>query len=141
MTANMQLWGALAGRLHARTLSIPRHERLIAELRNLRQESIALGASFRVVDGTRKLHRDVSLALAGACLAAGTEDDTPLMLVSDQPGSAYQEWLSTQAVHALPEAQPVADEIFTMSEDEWNAMSPDEQAKWNEEFERVEKGS
>jgi len=34
---NMKLWGALAARLHARTLSIVWNERLIAELRGLRQ--------------------------------------------------------------------------------------------------------
>jgi hypothetical protein len=69
--SNMELWGALVARLHAQTLSIPRHERLIAELRNLRQESFAFGGKWRIVDAGRKYHRDVSLALAGACQAAG----------------------------------------------------------------------
>jgi len=69
---NAAIWGALAARLHARTLSIPRHERLIAELRSLRQETIGGNPSkWRVVDSTRRLHRDVSLALAVACFAAG----------------------------------------------------------------------
>lgn len=68
---NMKLWSELAARLYARTLSIPRHERLIAELRGLRRESFAFGSKWRVVDSSRKLHRDVSLALAGACYAAG----------------------------------------------------------------------
>jgi hypothetical protein len=70
-TSNMELWGALVARLHAQTLSIPRHARLIAELRNLRQESFAFGGKWRIVDAGRKYHRDVSLALAGACHAAG----------------------------------------------------------------------
>jgi len=68
---NMALWGALAARLHGRTLSIPRHERLLAELRGLRQEAFAFGSKWRIVDGSRRFHRDVSLALAGACFAAG----------------------------------------------------------------------
>jgi len=66
---NMKLWGALAARLHARTLSIPWHERLIAELRGLRQEQFAFGGRWRVLDSSRKVHRDVSLTLAGACFA------------------------------------------------------------------------
>ena len=70
-TSNMGLWGSLAARLHGQTLSIPRDARLLAELRNLRQESFALGSKWRVIDASRKLHRDVSLALAGACFAAG----------------------------------------------------------------------
>jgi hypothetical protein len=69
--SNMELWGALVARLHAQTLAIPRHERLIAELRNLRQESFAFGGKWRIIDAGRKYHRDVSLALAGACHAAG----------------------------------------------------------------------
>jgi len=66
---NMKLWGALAARLHARTLTIPWHERLIAELRGLRQQQFAFGSKWRVVDSSRKFHRDVSLTLAGACFA------------------------------------------------------------------------
>jgi hypothetical protein len=66
---NMKLWGALAARLHAGTLSIPWHERLIAELRGLRQEQFAFGGRWRVLDSSRKVHRDVSLTLAGACFA------------------------------------------------------------------------
>ncbi|MBI4628067.1 MAG: hypothetical protein HY729_05110 [Candidatus Rokubacteria bacterium] len=69
--ANMKLWGALAARLHGGTLSIPRHARLLAELRSLRAESFALGSKWRVVDSSRRLHRDVSLGLAGAVYAAG----------------------------------------------------------------------
>jgi hypothetical protein len=66
---NMKLWGALAARLHAGTLSIPAHERLLAELRGLRQEQFAFGGRWRVLDSSRKFHRDVSLTLAGACFA------------------------------------------------------------------------
>ncbi len=69
---NIALWGALSARLHAGTLTIPRHERLLAELKNLRQESFAFGAKWRVVDSSRKFHRDVSFSLAGAVCAAGT---------------------------------------------------------------------
>jgi hypothetical protein len=68
--SNMQIWSALAARLHAGTLSIPRHERLLDELRNLKQESFTFGSRWRVVDSARKFHRDVSLALAGAVWAA-----------------------------------------------------------------------
>jgi hypothetical protein len=68
---NMKLWSALAARLHAGTLTIPAHTRLVAELRSLRQEAVALGAKWRVIDQSKRLHRDVSVALAGACLAAG----------------------------------------------------------------------
>jgi hypothetical protein len=67
--SNLAMWSGLSARLHAGTLSIPRHERLLAELRSLRAESFSLGAKWRVVDSSRKFHRDVSLALAGAVLA------------------------------------------------------------------------
>ena len=67
---NMKLWGSLAGRLHAGTLTIPWHERLIGELRGLRQQQFAFGGKWRVVDSSRKFHRDLSLTLAGACCAA-----------------------------------------------------------------------
>jgi hypothetical protein len=50
---------------------MPRHERLLAELRGLKQESFAFGGKWRIIDSSRKYHRDVSLALAGACHAAG----------------------------------------------------------------------
>ncbi|MDO8475021.1 MAG: hypothetical protein Q7W02_02295 [Candidatus Rokubacteria bacterium] len=69
--ANIQIWSALAARLHARTLSIPRHDRLVAELRNLRLEAFALGSRWRVVDSSRQFHRDVSFSLALAVWAAG----------------------------------------------------------------------
>jgi hypothetical protein len=73
VTANMDLWGSLLGRLHARTISLPHHDRLLAELRGLRKEEFSFGSKWRVVDSSRKLHRDVSLSLAGACFAAGQE--------------------------------------------------------------------
>jgi Terminase large subunit, T4likevirus-type, N-terminal len=69
--SNAQLWGALAARIHARTVSLPRHPRLLEELLSLRQEAFAFGARWRVVDSSKRLHRDVSLAVAGAVYAAG----------------------------------------------------------------------
>ncbi len=99
--SNMALWGALAGRLHARTLTIPRHERLIAELRSLRQESFAFGSKWRVVDSSRKFHRDVSLALAGACYAAG-EHKEPQDLRMWTPGEGIlDDDLHAQAMRFL----------------------------------------
>jgi hypothetical protein len=71
VAANMDLWSSLLGRLSAQTLSLPRHDRLIAELKGLRRQEFALGTRWRVIDASRQLHRDVSLALAGACMAAG----------------------------------------------------------------------
>jgi len=70
-TTNEQIWSALAARLHAKTLSIPRHERLLGELRNLRQETFALGSRWRIVDASRQFHRDIAVSLAGACYTAG----------------------------------------------------------------------
>jgi hypothetical protein len=101
--SNASLWGAMAARLHSRTLSIPRHERLIAELRGLRQETFSFGSRWRVVDASRRLHRDVSLALAGACFAAGeagppaiggtlesmTKDDVEREAVATPAGSGF----------------------------------------------------
>jgi hypothetical protein len=69
--SNMKLWGALSGRLHDQSLTIPRHERLLGELRSLRTAMFASGG-WKVTDSSRRWHRDVSLSLAGACLAAGT---------------------------------------------------------------------
>jgi hypothetical protein len=69
--SNMGLWRSLTARLHAQTIAIPRHERLLSELRNLRREEFAFGSKWRVVDSSRKFHRDVSLALAGAVYASG----------------------------------------------------------------------
>lgn len=77
VSANQDIWSALLARLNGRTLSLPRHDRLIAELRGLRREAFALGSRWRVVDSSRKLHRDVSLALAGAVWAAGSATVCP----------------------------------------------------------------
>ncbi len=86
-SSNMDLWSALAARLHAQTVSIPRHERLIAELKNLRQESFQFGMRWRITDGSKKLHRDVSLSLAGAILAESQLPKLePLRLLN--PGAA-----------------------------------------------------
>jgi hypothetical protein len=68
---NLAMWSGLSARLHGGTISLPRHERLISELRSLRAESFSLGAKWRIVDSSRKLHRDVSLSLAGAVHALG----------------------------------------------------------------------
>jgi hypothetical protein len=43
----------------------------LAELRHLRQETFAFGSRWRITDGSKRLHRDVSLELAGAVYAAG----------------------------------------------------------------------
>lgn len=113
----MDLWSALSARLHAGTVGLPRHERLIAELKSLRQESFAFGSRWRVVDSSRKLHRDVSVALAGACYAAGEAtvcrsplcDDTDCTgespyLVMGSVGSKAWEWRHSPDVIAEFEA-------------------------------------
>ena len=69
--SNMAIWSALAGRLHGGTLTLPKHQRLIDELVNLRQEEISLGAKWRVLDASKKFHRDVAVALALAVHGAG----------------------------------------------------------------------
>jgi hypothetical protein len=69
--SNMHMWSALAARLHGQTVSLPRHERLLAELRNLRQEPTMFGSKWRIVDASRRYHRDISAALAMAVAAAG----------------------------------------------------------------------
>jgi hypothetical protein len=77
--SNMQIWSALVARLNARTIVLPRHERLLSELRGLRAESFAFGSRFRVVDSSRRFHRDVSFALALAVFAAGARACTSPM--------------------------------------------------------------
>jgi hypothetical protein len=71
VTENMRMWEALVIRVRSATLSIPPHQRLLAELGALRVEAIQSGTAWRVADASRRLHRDVSLAVAGACYAAG----------------------------------------------------------------------
>lgn len=85
---NMALWGALAARLHAQTLSIPRHARLLDELHNVRVEEFALGGKWRVVDSSKRLHRDVSLALAGAVYAAGEAGPSPAGVMVERQAAA-----------------------------------------------------
>jgi hypothetical protein len=75
--SNMAMWSALAARLHAGTISLPRHQRLIDELVNLRQEEISLGAKWRVLDSSKRFHRDVAVALALAVHAAGAAGVEP----------------------------------------------------------------
>ena len=77
VSSNMEMWSALVARLNAGTVSIPRHERLLQELRNLKREEFAFGSKFRVVDSSRKFHRDVSLTVAGAVFAAVTQEPDP----------------------------------------------------------------
>ena len=76
--SNMAIWSALAARLHANTLTLPRHARLINELMNLRKEEIALGAKWRVLDSTKRFHRDVAVSLALAVHAAGEAGPAPV---------------------------------------------------------------
>lgn len=98
--SNMDIWSSLLARLHARTVSLPRHERLLAELKNLRREEFSFGSKWRVVDASRKLHRDVSLALAGACFAATVvKRDVPLMFFT---GSASDPQVRTRLNLADP---------------------------------------
>ncbi len=75
--SNMAIWSSVAARLHAGTLSLPRHQRLIDELVNLRQEEIALGSRWRVVDSTKRFHRDIAVSLALAVHAAGEAGPAP----------------------------------------------------------------
>jgi hypothetical protein len=74
VNSNQDLWSALVARFHARTISIPRSERLLLELRNLRREEFSFGSRFRVVDSSRKYHRDLSLTLAGAVFAHASQE-------------------------------------------------------------------
>jgi len=64
--SNMLMWGRLAERIGNGTIRLPQHRRLVDELLSLRVEDLAGGRAWRVVDTRRKLHRDVSMALAGA---------------------------------------------------------------------------
>jgi hypothetical protein len=106
--SNMELWGSLAARLHAQTITLPRHERLLAELRGLRRTEFAFGSKWRVVDSTRRLHRDVSLSLAGACMAAGM---TPVCENCGEPGCSGFHVLLTG--HASARTAPTMPEPFT----------------------------
>ncbi len=67
---NMAIWGRLLELLSGGKLRIPNNRRLLNELNNLRIEEFSYGRSFRVTDASRKLHRDISMALAGAAWAA-----------------------------------------------------------------------
>lgn len=120
VASNQRLWGALIARLNARTLSIPDDASLLGELRSLKRQEFAFGSGFRVTDSSRRWHRDVSLALAGACMAAGDLDATPLMLVSHEPGSA---WMEHVARAPLPPPADVEDdgEVIEASLEEMQA--------------------
>src|SRR5712691_1463456 len=99
--SNMHLWSALVARLNARTISIPRHERLLAELRGLRQESFAFGSQWRVVDSSRRFHRDVSFALALAVYAAGAERTCTSHLCDDPECDGHPPFGLALSVEAL----------------------------------------
>jgi hypothetical protein len=70
VSSNMNIWGRLCELLSDGKLSIPNNHRLLQELYNLRVEEFSFGRSFRVTDASRKWHRDISMALAGAAWAA-----------------------------------------------------------------------
>jgi hypothetical protein len=106
--SNMALWGALMARLQARTLSIPDHPRLIAELRGLRQEGFAFGSKWRVIDASRRFHRDVSFALALAVFAAGAARTCTSPLCEDPQC----------------DGQPPLSLLFTAESREWDRRHP-----------------
>src|SRR5262245_16533851 len=57
------LFGTPQWRLtHGRTISIPRLDCLIAELRGPRQESLNVDSRFRIVEANRRYPRDVALS-------------------------------------------------------------------------------
>ena len=66
----MRAWGSLADFLTQGRLTIPDNKRLISELENLKLEEMSRGSKWRVTDSTKRIHRDVSMSLAMACLAA-----------------------------------------------------------------------
>ena len=63
---NMKMWAALKSRIVESTIRLPRHKRLLDELVSLKVEDIGQGWRWRVTDSSRRLHRDVSMSLAGA---------------------------------------------------------------------------
>jgi hypothetical protein len=137
VSSNQNLWSALVARLNAQTLSLPRHERLLNELRGLRREEFSFGSKWRVVDSSRRFHRDVSLSLAGAVMAAGSTHRCPFC---DDPGCEYplpplcltdsdtmREWRTTHTRPTVPEP-----DIVEMSEEQWNSLSPEEQSQYEQ---------
>ncbi len=136
VASNQQLWSALVARLNAQTLSLPRHERLLNELRGLRREEFAFGSKWRVVDSSRRFHRDVSLALAGAVLAAGETQRCPHCTAPDceypfppfglADSDYVREWVK------LHTPAPVIPErvVIEISDEQWAAMSPEEQSRY-----------
>jgi hypothetical protein len=115
VNSNMELWGALAARLHAQTLSIPRDERMLIELRGLRREEFALGAKWRVVDAKRKFHRDLTISLAGACMLAGTTERCPHC---DDPGCG--------GYHLFYGAPPKREEPKLEARGSWGGDEPED---------------
>jgi hypothetical protein len=135
VTANQSLWSALVARLNAQTLSLPRHERLLNELRGLRREEFAFGSKWRVVDSSRRFHRDVSLALAGAVMAAGTTMRCPYCRDEscEYPMPPYGMVDSPHVIAWYEQHQPkLAEPEFIeveMSQEEYDALSPEERAR------------
>jgi len=64
--SNQEMWGRLRDLLNERKLKVPNHERLIDELRGLKTKEFSQGMGFKVVDPSKRLHRDLSFSLAGA---------------------------------------------------------------------------
>lgn len=91
--SNMRSWGALAERIANGTIRIPRHRRLVDELLSLRVEDLAGGRAWRVVDSRKRLHRDVSMALAGAVLIAQERRDAGGQMLVGRRQSADQDRL------------------------------------------------
>lgn len=86
---NMAIWGRLLELLSSGKLRIPANKRLLQELYNLRIEEFSYGRSFRVTDASRKLHRDVSMALAGAAWAASENKGVePAIYILDEPSKS-----------------------------------------------------
>ena len=64
-----------------------------------RQEQFAFGSKWRVIDSSRKFHRDVSVSLAGACFAAGeavpidtVEENLHGGIPASEYGGNFLEW-------------------------------------------------
>jgi hypothetical protein len=92
--SNMQIWSSLAARLHSQTITLSPNDRLLAELRNLKQEPTMWGSKWRIVDSARKYHRDLSMALALACFTAGeieAREPVRLWVLGDDPPTSEEQ--------------------------------------------------
>jgi len=89
--SNQEIWGRLSEVLSSGRLTIPSNKRLLDELRNLRIEEFSMGRSFRVTDGSKRLHRDLSMSLAGALFYASEakgRGEPQVILLDDNPEPA-----------------------------------------------------